>query len=201
MNDKFYKLVMVGDSSVGKTSLIARAIHDKFDHEHMSTIGAAFSKYISTYEDGICEIQLWDTAGQERYNSLLPMYFRGMDLALVVFDYNDMRTFKRITDHWIPQILKHTDKENYLIFIVGNKVDMVSDVQLGLQEKVVLQKLDNLDIEYVYKQASAKTGLNVSELFKEMADKLYHTRTSVVSNRQEITQLEDNVKPVSRCCY
>lgn len=111
------KLVLLGDSTVGKSSICERFAYDTFTQEH-STIGASFQ---SMRCDNNVRIDMWDTAGQERFSSILPMYYRGADIILIVFDVTNMNYEKKLKYH-----LSQLTDSKYSIIIIGNKIDLIS---------------------------------------------------------------------------
>merc|ERR1719356_1152118 len=121
-----YKLVFLGDQSVGKTSIITRFMYDNFDRHYQATIGIDFLSKTMYLEDRTVRLQLWDTAGQERFRSLIPSYIRDSSVAVVVYDVTKKDTFQNTND-WIQEV-KNERQEDVLIMLVGNKTD-ISDSQ------------------------------------------------------------------------
>lgn len=146
------KIVILGTSSVGKTSIILRYLYDKFRENSESTIGAAYSCKLFTHKDGSKEkIEIWDTAGQERYKSLVPMYYREAHGALIVYDITDKQSIKE-AHMWIQE-LKLKGPKNIKIVVVGNKLDLVENNP---------QTNDFMESHYY---VSAKTGYNINDAF------------------------------------
>ena len=119
------KLVMVGDSSVGKSSICMRFAKGSFTDYNNPTIGAAFFAQLLTTDKGRVQFDVWDTAGQERYHALMPMYYHGSAAAVVVFDITRYETFER-AKMWIKE-LKDRAPDDCIITLVGNKIDRFSD--------------------------------------------------------------------------
>lgn len=185
-----WKVVFLGESSVGKTSIITRYTTGQFLRDN-ATIGVAFiSRQLKLSSEHTVQLEIWDTAGQERYRSLNAMYYRNTDVAIIVFDlskFNSDITFSAI-DTWIEELCKYSnntssksvhgipngdDKLN--IVIVGNKMDILeeNDDVLAIRQQMLqylenrkIQNYDNLVIKYL--EVSAKTGENVSNLFENI---------------------------------
>lgn len=140
--------MLVGDTGVGKTSLVSRLLFDDVPTSHIPTIGASFSEIIISGRT-LC---LWDTAGQERYASLASMYLRETGIALVVFDLSDAGSMDRVS-HWVKTVLDHAERAQ--IVVVGNKCDTGSNPYIGGRVK---------EMGYMYTETSAKTGAGIYDL-------------------------------------
>merc|ERR1712010_294011 len=117
-----YKLVFLGDQSVGKTSIITRFMYDKFDSTYQATIGIDFLSKTMYLEDRTVRLQLWDTAGQERFRSLIPSYIRDSTVAVVVYDVTNRASFAN-TERWIADV--RAERGDDVVFVlVGNKTDL-----------------------------------------------------------------------------
>lgn len=122
-----FKLVLLGDSSVGKSSIVHRFVKDSFDELRESTIGAAFLsqtikiKAEEQEEDVVIKFEIWDTAGQERYKSLAPMYYRNANAALVVYDLTQKDSLVKARS-WVEELKNKVGDEDLVIFLVGNKL-------------------------------------------------------------------------------
>ena len=123
-----FKSVLLGDSSVGKSSIVHRFVKDSFDELRESTIGAAFlSQTIRLEEDDqVIKFEIWDTAGQERYKSLAPMYYRNANAALVVYDITASDSLSK-AQSWVEELKNKVGDVNLVICLVGNKVDICED--------------------------------------------------------------------------
>ena len=117
-----YKLVFIGDQSVGKTSIISRFQFDTFDDHYQTTIGIDFVSKTVPVDDGTVRLQLWDTAGQERFRSLIPSYIRDSHVAVVVFDITNRESFES-TAKWIADVRAQRGSD-VVIVLVGNKTDL-----------------------------------------------------------------------------
>ena len=154
-----YKIVLLGDSGVGKSSIASRFVDNTFSRMQDSTIGAAFFSKMFDVDGEACKLDIWDTAGQERYHSLTPMYYRGAKIGLVVFDITKPSSYEKMKQ-WCEEVTQAS--KNIMITVVGNKLD--------LDEKRLISKDDATDFcvmnDYEYIETSAKTGLNVDKIFE-----------------------------------
>ena len=168
------KLVLLGDSGVGKTSIALRFVHDSYHPFVEATIGATYlSRNVvlpeldepqrSSSPRKAVELKIWDTAGQERYQSLTPLYFRGAGAALLVYDVTKLHSYQTL-QRWVRE-LKHTGPENVLLTIVGNKSDLTQERTVSREDAEAYAE----SIGAVYMEVSAKTGENVKEVFDDIA--------------------------------
>ncbi|CBZ55665.1 putative Ras family domain-containing protein [Neospora caninum Liverpool] len=160
-----YKTVLLGDASVGKSSLVVRFVKNTFSDTMETTIGAAFFTQALQVDGRTVKFEIWDTAGQERFSSLAPMYYRGAAAAIVVYDQSNMASFDR-AQVWVQQ-LQLSGNSNIVIALAANKMDLPHkqvDLNLGRQ---YAEENGLLFIE-----TSAKTGQNVQQLFSMIARRL-----------------------------
>eukprot|EP01084_Bolivina_argentea_P285368 489346_1 len=161
-----YKVVIIGDAAVGKTSIIHRFTADKFDENQNTTIGIDFLSKTMYLEDSVIRFQLWDTAGMERFRSLIPSYIRDSCAAIVTYDITDRLSFNNI-DKWINDIYEEKGND-VIIMLCGNKID------LNKQRQITKTEAESKAKKYktLYKEVSAKTGENVKEMFAIVGSKL-----------------------------
>ncbi|KAK0484011.1 ras family-domain-containing protein [Armillaria novae-zelandiae] len=157
------KIVLLGDQSVGKTSLITRFMYDTFDNTYQATIGIDFLSKTMYLEDRTVRLQLWDTAGQERFRSLIPSYIRDSSVAIIVFDITNRSSFLSTTK-WIEDVRSERSKE-VIVVLVGNKADLSDKREVTSEEATA--KATELDV--LFMETSAKAGHNVKSLFKKIA--------------------------------
>ncbi|KAF9063599.1 ras family-domain-containing protein [Rhodocollybia butyracea] len=157
------KIVLLGDQSVGKTSLITRFMYDTFDNTYQATIGIDFLSKTMYLEDRTVRLQLWDTAGQERFRSLIPSYIRDSSVAIVVFDITNRQSFLSTTK-WIDDVRSERGND-VIIVLVGNKADLSDKRQVTLEEATATATSLNI----MFMETSAKAGHNVKSLFKKIA--------------------------------
>ena len=167
MSEMIFKIILIGDSSSGKTNIINKYISNKFIENSQPTIGVEmFSKDFMIDDDSI-HAQIWDTAGQEKYNTLTSSYYRGAKGALVVYDVTQKATFDKI-ERFIDEIKDNSDKNVFLV-LVGNKCDLEENrVILKEEGEKLAQKL-----KIGFFEVSAKTGVGIENLFKYLIDEVY----------------------------
>ncbi|CAD8087149.1 unnamed protein product [Paramecium primaurelia] len=170
-----YKLVFLGDQSVGKTSIINRFMFDTFDGKDHPTVGIDFISKTLYYEDRTIRLQLWDTAGQERFRSLIPSYIRDSAVAVVCYDVEVKQSFDSVAK-WIEDVRLERGND-VIIFLVANKIDLENRVVSTEQGSTLAKEQDAHFIE-----VSAKSGSNVELLFKQIAATLPGTETSQMVN-------------------
>merc|ERR1711937_238697 len=162
-----FKLVFLGEQSVGKTSLITRFMYDSFDNTYQATIGIDFLSKTMYLEDRTVRLQLWDTAGQERFRSLIPSYIRDSTVAVVVYDVTNQASFLN-TAKWVEDVRAERGND-VVICLVGNKTDLGNDKrQVSTEEGE--EKASNDDL--LFMECSAKAGYNVKSLFRKLATSL-----------------------------
>jgi Ras-related protein Rab-6A len=158
-----YKLVFLGDQSVGKTSIITRFMYDKFDNTYQATIGIDFLSKTMYLEDRTVRLQLWDTAGQERFRSLIPSYIRDSSVAVVVYDVSNRASFLN-TARWVEEVRTERGSD-VIIVLVGNKTDMVDKRQVSIEEGDTKAR----EFGVLFIETSAKAGFNIKALFRKIA--------------------------------
>eukprot|EP00041_Stephanoeca_diplocostata_P001690 m.20994 g.20994 ORF g.20994 m.20994 type:complete len:207 (-) comp12280_c0_seq2:312-932(-) len=161
-----FKLVLLGESAVGKSSLVLRFVKGQFHEYQESTIGAAFLTQTVCLDDTTVKFEIWDTAGQERYHSLAPMYYRGAQAAIVVYDVTNTDTFNRAKT-WVKELQRQANP-NIVIALAGNKADLAGKRAVDLEEAQVYAEDNGL----LFMETSAKTAKNVNEIFLAIAKKL-----------------------------
>lgn len=164
-----FKLVLLGDAAVGKSSLVLRFVKGQFLEFQESTIGAAFLTQTVSLNDTTVKFEIWDTAGQERYRSLAPMYYRGAQAAIVVYDLTSYDSFEK-AKLWIKE-LQRQGNPNILIALAANKLDLQANRKVSQKEGQDYAEENGV----IFMEVSAKTATNVNELFVAIARKLPKT--------------------------
>lgn len=159
-----YKTVILGDSSVGKSSIGTKFTTGDFNSFQEPTIGAAFLKGSIDLDDIKYTFEIWDTAGQERYHCLAPMYYRGAVFAIVVYDITSYDSYKN-AKLWINEVLIKGDAK--VIILVGNKVDLDYNRQVDNNEALEYANSNNL----LFAETSAKSGENIEDIFLRIIKK------------------------------
>ena len=161
--DFLLKMVLVGDSGVGKSCLLKRFATDDWDPTYISTIGVDFEIMTLNLLDKNVRLQIWDTAGQERFHNITTSYYRGAHCIMIVYDTTNLDSFKNVKK-WYEAVQTYANEDVALI-IVGNKSDL-SD-QRNVEWDAATQYCDNINAKLL--EASAKTGINVKESFTQLA--------------------------------
>jgi len=161
-----FKLVLLGESAVGKSSLVLRFVKGQFHEFQESTIGAAFLTQTVLLDDTTVKFEIWDTAGQERYHSLAPMYYRGAQAAIVVYDITNADTFTRAKT-WVRELQKQA-RPDIVIALAGNKSDLGSRRTVEYEEANAYAEENGL----LFMETSAKNANNVNEIFLAIARRL-----------------------------
>ncbi|CAG8553084.1 8681_t:CDS:2 [Ambispora gerdemannii] len=162
-----FKLVLLGEAAVGKSSLVLRFVKDQFDDYRESTIGAAFlTQTIHLDDNTTVKFEIWDTAGQERYKSLAPMYYRNANCAVVVYDITQASSLEKAKS-WVKELQRQADP-NIVIALAGNKTDLSSRRAIEREDAQAYAH----DAGLLFFETSAKTAANVNELFTSIARKM-----------------------------
>jgi small GTP-binding protein len=158
------KIVLLGSASVGKTSIICRAVSDEFDTEMPATIGACYTAKQVDVASVSVNLQIWDTAGQERFRTLAPMYYRGSIVALLVFSVIEEKSLQDVKE-WADEIKQQAD-EMPVLFVVANKADLVDERTVTTDQAESVSK----ELGAFYAEVSAKSGRGIDELFVRVAE-------------------------------
>ncbi|KAB5571226.1 hypothetical protein PHYPO_G00222600 [Pangasianodon hypophthalmus] len=214
-----FKLVFLGEQSVGKTSLITRFMYDSFDNTYQATIGIDFLSKTMYLEDRtirlqlwdtagqerfrslipsyirdsaaavVVRLQLWDTAGQERFRSLIPSYIRDSTIAVVVYDITNLNSFQQ-TSKWIDDVRTERGSD-VIIMLVGNKTDLADKRQITTEEGE--QRAKELNVMFI--ETSAKTGYNVKQLFRRVAAALPGMDSAPEKSKEDMIDIKLEKSP------
>ncbi|KAG7806815.1 hypothetical protein KL921_004609 [Ogataea angusta] len=161
--DKTMKLLLVGDSGVGKSCLLLRFVDDKFNPSFITTIGIDFKIKTIELNGSKIKLQVWDTAGQERFRTITTAYYRGAMGIIIVYDVCDENSFESVKK-WYQTVNQHA-KDEAQLFLVGNKCDDTESRQVSEKQGELLAE----ELSVPFMEASAKSGLNVNEVFYKLA--------------------------------
>ena len=199
-----YKIILVGDSGVGKTSILKKFINNEFNEDIKCTINVDFfSKSIKIDKNLYTNLKIYDTAGQEKYRALIKQYYQGTDGIILVFDLTNENSFNKLKS-WINEVSDNTEKSQ--IILVGNKADLI---ERKIDEETAENFAKQKDMKYI--ETSAKEGTNILLLFEELAldiNKKKQNDSSVVElehvdtyvfRRREINKEIKNKKE-NKCC-
>jgi len=169
--DYLYKVVVIGDSGVGKTNIITRFTTNEFIVENKATIGVEFGHAEFKLADGIkIKVQIWDTAGQERFRAITRGYYKGAHGALVVFDITKAITFRNV-EKWITELQEFADTD-IVIMLVGNKTDLKDEREILTEEARRYSEKNNL----LYIETSAFDGANIQQSFQNIVTTIYERK-------------------------
>lgn len=187
-----FKLVLLGDTAVGKSCLVVRFVRDEFFEYQEPTIGAAFLTQKVQLDDATVKFEIWDTAGQERYRSLAPMYYRGAAAAIVVYDVTNKESFNGAKS-WVKELQRRGDP-NVIIALAGNKADLEHRRQVQSEEARQYAEDNGL----IHMETSAKSAQNVKNIFVEIAQKL--PKATVQPEREAFPIMRPRTEQKSGCC-
>ena len=190
------KICILGDSGVGKSSLVQRFVHNTFTVGNESTIGASFLTKTIVVGDKTIKFNIWDTAGQEKYRALAPMYYRGSQACVIVYDVTSMQSYKSVSV-WIRELQSHAPSD-VVLALAANKSDLINRTAVPVKEARALA--DSIGALFI--ETSAKNSMNVNQLFVSMVPKLKFKPTTSGQD-DTATKLSDTPsgnQPKSGCC-
>lgn len=165
--DMIFKIVIVGDSGVGKTNILLRYLKNEFDTQTKATVGVEFGTKKTRIENSSIKAQIWDTAGQERYRSITSAYYKGAHGALVVYDITRKSSFDSV-EKWLSD-LKNNGEEKMVIMVIGNKCDMETSRAVPIEEGEGKAQRNGV----AFLETSALNATNVEKAFDGLINKLY----------------------------
>lgn len=211
-DDRAFKVATIGDSSVGKSSIITYLVEGHFDLMTHSTIGASFKTKKYLIGDESITLNLWDTAGQERFRSIIPMYIRNADVIILVYDISQPFTLEHIKSQWLP--LLEANKEllspHVIKILIANKIDEIG----SLNESGTKFEIDMTHPQYVYiiagerlasdhdlhfRQTSARYGIGILEAYDQIVKELKTLTPHAVKNKYDIVNINDSPKIQKKC--
>ena len=191
-----FKIMVIGESKVGKTSLIKRYTKNKFGGVYLTTVGVDFQDKIIQIDGKKIRLQIWDTAGQERFRNVTKNYFKSSNGFLLIYDITDKESFKHL-NFWNEQINLNAPK-NIKTVLVGNKSDLDNERQISVEEG------ENFAGKYNIKffEASAKEGTNIKEVFEYLANEIYKVKKEEIRSNTFSTVIskEQVQNKKKKCC-
>ena len=162
-----YKIIIIGDSGVGKSNILSRYIKDEFAVNQKSTVGVELGTKIAKIKDTNAKLQIWDTAGQERYRAVTSSYYKGSHGCFIVYDITSETSFENV-EKWYKQAIAETG-DKISIIIVGNKCDLENERKVSKEQGE--EKAKNLKCAFF--ETSALSDINIDEIFEELLNQLY----------------------------
>ncbi len=203
------KVILVGDSSVGKTTIISRYLN-LYNPNPISTTGASYSVKETLFENNIkISFEIWDTAGQEKYRSLNKIFYNNTNICFLVFDITERQSFDNILNFWYKEVFEYNNNNyssnNILFGIIANKIDLEKNINVKVDE--IKNFSDKIGADFIL--ASAKNGIGINEIFMKLGKKFIEQNqknsNNIISNKQNQLKLEDfvidqKVKKQKKCC-
>ena len=178
--DLSFKLIFIGDSSVGKSCLTTKAVKNNFEEYYQATVGFEFLTFNMKVNDKVIKLQIWDTCGQEIYKSLISNFYRNSSLAVLVYAIDNKESFNHV-ENWLNDLKGQANKD-VRIFLVGNKADLEEERKVSKEEGEKYKEDQHLDL---FMETSAKTGHNARNVLVEAAKILYKDYLKFDENNKE----------------
>ena len=196
--DIVYKVLLLGDSTVGKTCFLLRYCDKTFQDAHLSTIGLDYRvKTMTLKNNKNIKLQIWDTAGQDRFRAITKNYYKGANGIILIYDVTNLQTYENVKN-WITQIREETNP-NVVIYLAGNKIDIPQE-----ERAVKTEEGKEIADEYKlqFKETSAKDGINVNEVFQELVEKIDEVNSKLEVSKPEPKNIlySPGKKKKSSCC-
>ena len=191
--DLVYKILLLGDSEVGKSCFLMRYADNVFVDNYITTIGLDYKlKYVQLDSGQVIKVQLWDTAGQDRYRTIAKNYYKGSHGILLLYDVTKTSSFENIRE-WIKDIREEV-YEKAIIFLIGNKIDKKDQIKIKTEDAEKLAEEFNIP----FFEASAKSEENVDEIFKALYKKISEVYVDI--QQEGGTKLSKKNKKSKKCC-
>jgi len=209
--DMSFKLIVIGDSGVGKSCLTNNAIKNTFDDAYNATVGFEFFTFNIRFNGKVVKLQIWDTCGQELYRSLITNFYRNSSLAIMVYSIISKETFDNV-EMWLRELRSHSNPD-VKVFLIGNKTDLEAEREVTTEQGENFYKQNNLNL---FLESSAKTGFNSQKIFIKAAEILYEdftkyqdenssndngsTNENNNNNKQRLDNYNNGNKKKKACC-
>lgn len=175
MIDYKFKIIVLGDPGVGKTSLILRYTNNAFRRSYIPTLGVHVSDKIFKINDAVVQLVIWDLAGQQKFDTMRHQFYMGSDGFILVFDLTDLKSFENISNWFLDIQNQFKEQENLIGCIIGNKSDLEEDIKIKFDNAKELSSYLNLN----FFETSALSGSNVDNVFTQLAQSLYDLFTEM----------------------
>ncbi|KAJ3432304.1 ras-related protein rabd2a-like [Anaeramoeba flamelloides] len=194
--DYLFKILLIGDSGVGKSCVLLRFTDDTFFESYITTIGVDFKIRTIEIEGKTTKLQIWDTAGQERFKTITRNYYKGAQGIFLVYDVTKQSSFEHI-EKWVDEVENHGEK-NVTKFLVGNKIDLVNERQVSTEMGEELAK--RLGVPFI--ETSAKNNTNIGECFYKIAGEITEKMgtTEEETKTEVITVTKGSTIKKKKCC-
>ena len=202
------KIVLLGETAVGKTSIIQRFITDSFNSNCISSLSAQFNSKTMEINGETLKIDIWDTAGQEKYRSLARIFYKDAKVIVFIYDITNKKTFEEIKNYWFPQT-KDNCENNVIYALVGNKNDLYEKEEVNEIDAINYAK----EINAVFTTASALSNVGINSLFETLGQKLINkdnnnnkieNKVEIVDNNNKSIKLSKNdekeIAENKKCC-
>ena len=183
--DMIFKIVLIGDTSVGKTNILSKYLTDEFDAKSKATVGVEFGVKNFKIENNIVKVQIWDTAGEERYRSITNAYYKGAKGSLLVYDITNKKSFENV-EKWISDLKANADEDISMI-LLGNKTDLEDKRVVTTEEGKNKAEFYNL----TFMETSALNGNNIQEAFNELIMDVYKKNHELLENQAKVEIIRD----------
>ena len=178
-----FKVILIGETGVGKTCIMLRASRDEFKEEHTVTLGADFTNYYLKINKRQAKLQMWDTCGLEMYKSMIRVFFKGSHAAFLVFDVNNEKTFSTLP-FWLKELREFTSPD-LLCYLIGNKIDLPNRAVTKADADTFVSKYQLSG----YYETSAKSGIGIKTLIHIMAKELFRKMGHAASSKDSNTHI------------
>ena len=191
--DLLYKIIIVGDTCVGKSNILSRYIKDVFREDSKSTVGVELGNKLLKVKGTNTKLQIWDTAGQERYRSITSSYYKGSHGCFIVYDITNEQSFENV-EKWFEQVQKEGSKDVSII-LVGNKCDLENERKIPTEKGE--EKAKQLNIPFF--ETSALSNIKIEDIFNVIAENIFDRTGGVKSgdDDDDIEIINENEKPVN----
>ena len=183
--DMIFKIVLIGDTSVGKTNILSKYLKGEFDPKSRSTVGVEFGVKNFKIENNIVKVQIWETAGEERYRSITNAYYKGAKGSLLVYDITNKKSFENV-EKWISDLKANADEDISMI-LLGNKTDLEDKRVVSTEEGKNKAEFYNL----TFMETSALNGNNIQEAFNELIMDVYKRNHELLENQAKVEIIRD----------
>ena len=186
-----YKIIIIGDTGVGKSNILSRYLKDEFREDSKSTVGVELGTKFLKIKDMGAKLQIWDTAGQERYKSITSSYYKGSHGCFIVYDITNEKTFENV-DNWFKQAQKEASKEVSII-LVGNKCDLENERKISKEKGE--EKAKTLNCPFF--ETSALSKIKIEDIFTEMINNIFEKTGGGKNDDDDIEIINDNDNAVN----